>query len=62
MLFSLLFLRFFTCSTASDMIPMWKVQNKDYSNTKGYKAGLVTRQWGYLDSPDTEIIDRKSVV
>lgn len=39
-----------------DMIPMWKVQNKDYSNTKGYKAGLVTRQWGYLDSPDTEII------
>ena len=31
----------------ADMIPMWKVQNKDYSNTKGYKAGLVTRQWGY---------------
>ena len=39
-----------------NMIPMWKVQNKDYSNTKGYKAGLVTRQWGYLDSPDTEIM------
>lgn len=34
-----------------DMIPMWKVQNKDYGNTKGYKIGMVTRQWGYLDSP-----------
>ncbi len=39
-----------------DRIPMWKVQNKDYGNTKGYKVGMVTRQWGYLDSPDTEIM------
>lgn len=39
-----------------DLLPMWKVQHKDYGNTKGYKAGLVTRPWGYLDSPDTEII------
>lgn len=37
-------------------LPMWKVQNKDYNNTKGYKIGMVTREWGYLDSPDTEII------
>ena len=37
-------------------LPMWKVQNKDYQNTKGYKVGMVTREWGYLDSPDTEII------
>ena len=39
-----------------NMLPMWKVQNKDYGNTKGYKVGMVTRQWGYLDSPDAEII------
>lgn len=38
------------------MIPMWKVQKKDYGNTKGYKIGMVTRPWGYLDSPDAEII------
>lgn len=37
-------------------LPMWKVQNKDYNNTKGYKIGMVTREWGYLDSPDAEII------
>ena len=39
-----------------DMIPMWKVQRKDYGNTKGYKVGMVSREWGYLDSPDTEIM------
>lgn len=37
-------------------LPMWKVQNKDYNNTKGYKVGMVTREWGYLDSPDAEFI------
>lgn len=37
-------------------VAMWKVQNKDYGNSKGYKIGMVTRPWGYLDSPDTEII------
>ena len=39
-----------------DMIPMWKVQKKDYNSSKGYKVGMVTRPWGYLDSPDAEII------
>ncbi len=39
-----------------DMIPMWKVQKKDYDNAKGYKIGMVTRPWGYIDSPDAEII------
>ena len=37
-------------------IPMWKVQNVDYQKQKGYKIGMVTRPWGYLDSPDAEII------
>ncbi len=40
----------------SETIPMWKVQKKDYSNAKGYKIGMVTREWGYLDSPDTEVL------
>lgn len=37
-----------------ETLPMWKMQNKDYNNTKGYKVGMVTREWGYLDSPDAE--------
>ena len=46
----------FTHEKLPATLPMWKVQKKDYGNTKGYKVGMVTRQWGYLDSPDTEII------
>ena len=46
----------FTHEKLPATLPMWKVQNKDYNNTKGYKIGMVTRQWGYLDSPDTEIL------
>ena len=46
----------FTRTQLPATLPMWKVQNKDYGNTKGYKVGMVTRQWGYLDSPDAEII------
>ena len=46
----------FTHDKLPATLPMWKVQKKDYNNTKGYKVGMVTRQWGYLDSPDAEII------
>jgi hypothetical protein len=38
------------------MTPMWTVHNHDYGNTQGYKIGMVTREWGYLDSPDAEVI------
>lgn len=37
-------------------LSMWKVQNKGYITNKDYKVGMVVRPWGYLDSPDTEII------
>lgn len=37
-------------------LPMWKVQKRDYNTNKSYKVGMVTRPWGYLDSPDAEII------
>lgn len=36
--------------------PMWTVHNHDYGNTPGYKVGMVSREWGYLDSPDAEVI------
>jgi hypothetical protein len=36
--------------------PMWTVHERDYGNTQGYKIGMVTREWGYLDSPDAEVI------
>ena len=38
------------------MTPMWTVHERDYGNTRGYKVGMVVREWGYLDSPDTEVI------
>lgn len=36
--------------------PMWTVHSRDYGNTMGYKVGMVSREWGYTDSPDAEII------
>ncbi|MDD6894268.1 MAG: protein-disulfide reductase DsbD N-terminal domain-containing protein [Prevotellaceae bacterium] len=35
---------------------MWRVQNKGYMTHKGFKVGMVSRPWGYADSPETEII------
>lgn len=37
-------------------INMWKVNTRDYENTRGFKVGMVARPWGYTDSPETEII------
>lgn len=36
--------------------PMWKVQTEDYLVNPKFKVGMVTRPWGYLDSPETDII------
>lgn len=38
-----------------DSIPMWKVQTKDYENTKGFRIGMVSRPNGFGD-PDDEYI------
>lgn len=38
------------------MTSMWKVQTQDYLNTPKAKVGMVTREWGYTDSPDAEVI------
>lgn len=37
-------------------IPMWKVQTKGYATDEGFPIGLVSRAWGYEDSPEAEII------
>lgn len=38
------------------MLPMWKVQTKGYSTDQGYRIGMVSRPWGFLDSPEAEYI------
>lgn len=42
--------------TMPDSIPMWRVQTKGYKDTPGFAIGMVSRPWGYTDSPDAEYI------
>lgn len=37
-------------------VPMWKVQTKGYATDDNFAIGLVSRPWGYEDSPEAEII------
>lgn len=37
-------------------LPMWRVQTKGYKTDPGFSIGMVSRPWGYTDSPDTEYI------
>lgn len=37
-------------------MPMWKVNTEDYTDGKNYRVGLVSRGYGFEDSPDAEII------
>lgn len=39
-----------------DSIPMWTVQTKGYKTDKDFCVGMVSRPWGYTDSPDAEYI------
>lgn len=39
-----------------DEIPMWEVHKEGYHDGKGYRIGLVSRGWGFEDSPDAEVI------
>lgn len=39
-----------------DSIPMWRVQTKGYMTDKGFRVGMVSRPWGFKDSPDAEYI------
>lgn len=39
-----------------DSVLMWRVNTKGYKTDKGFNIGMVSRPWGYLDSPDCEVI------
>lgn len=39
-----------------DSIPMWAVQTKGYKTEQDFCIGMVSRPWGYTDSPDAEYI------
>ena len=39
-----------------DSLPMWQVQTKGYKSDPGFRVGMVSRPWGFLDSPDAEYI------
>ena len=41
--------------TVPDMTEMWMV-HKSYGFENGQRIGMVSRPWGYTDSPDTEVI------
>ena len=39
-----------------DSIPMWSVQTKGFKTSNNFAIGMVSRPWGYLDSPDCEVM------
>lgn len=39
-----------------DSIPMWQVQTKGYKTDPDFCVGMVSRPWGYTDSPEAEYI------
>lgn len=39
-----------------DSLRMWRVQTKGYKTDDGFPIGMVSRPWGYTDSPDAEFI------
>ncbi|MDE7074747.1 MAG: protein-disulfide reductase DsbD N-terminal domain-containing protein [Odoribacter sp.] len=39
-----------------DSLPMWQVQTKGYITDEGFRIGMVSRPWGFEDSPDAEYI------
>lgn len=39
-----------------DSVMMWTVNTKGYMNTPDFNIGMVSRPWGYTDSPDCESI------
>ena len=39
-----------------DSLMMWRIQTKGYKTDLSFNIGLVSRPWGYTDSPDCEYI------
>ena len=42
--------------TLPETTPMWQVNTKGYMTHPGYKVGMVSRPWGFEDSPEAEWI------
>ncbi len=42
--------------TLPDMTPMWRVNTKGYMTDPNFKVGMVSRPWGFEDSPEAEWI------
>lgn len=42
--------------TLPETTPMWRVNTKGYMTDRGFKIGMVSRPWGYEDSPEAEWI------
>lgn len=42
--------------TLPETTKMWEVNTRGYSENKGYKIGMVSRPWGFEDSPEAEWI------
>lgn len=47
---------YYSDSPLPDSVPMWRVQTKGYKTDDGFRSGLVSRPWGFADSPDAEYI------
>lgn len=47
---------YFSDEPIPDSILMWRVQTKGYKTDEGFPVGMVSRPWGYTDSPDAEYI------
>ncbi len=39
-----------------DSVMMWTVNTKGYKTEELFNAGMVSRPWGYTDSPDSEVM------
>lgn len=47
---------YFYDSPLPESMPMWRVQTKGYKTDQGFPIGMVSRPWGYTDSPEAEYI------
>ncbi len=47
---------YFQDEPVPDSVMMWKVNTKGYITDKDFNIGMVSRPWGYTDSPDCEVI------
>lgn len=47
---------YFQDGNVPDSVMMWRVNTLGYETTENFNIGMVSRPWGYLDSPDCEFI------